>query len=738
MLDSDPRNGGPVDRVELAERLGHPLPDTAEAITGGGGRHAHFTCTGPVSTLKLDKGIDLSADGHYVVMPPSLHRSGKRYEVDGVDGAKAFLRTAPAPQWLLDKIGAASSNGNGVGRVLPAKIPKSKQHDSLVSFAGTMRNRGAEFPEIFAALIVFNETRCTEPGPEGNIRKIAESICKKAPGRIFTARSEHPAPETQPIAAPAPEPPPAGADAAPPSGTAPDLPLICVTDRQLRYKSADALAALQQANVPPSLFVRSGSMVSIGRDEKGRKVIRPVSEAGLCGWLTRSGDYHKIVKGKDVQCSPPIDVVRDILALDRWQWKFQPLEGIIEAPVLRPDGSILDTPGYDAATRLYYSPDPDLWIPEIPEHPTQADVEAAVDLIWQCIGQFPFVDDASRANAYAVLLTPPTRAAVNAPVPLALLDSPQAGTGKTLLADVVSIIPSGRAGEMFSMPKDPDEWRKQITMALMSGTSVVVIDNVNHRLDNSDLCKLLTETQHADRAFRTHDKILLPVKSTWVCTGNNIQLGGDMPRRCFWVRLDAKTSRPFLRTGFAISDLKQWTAQHRGELLGSVLTLARAWYAAGKPAPHLTPLGSYESWSVTVGGILEYAGIGGFLGNAEALYEEADVESIQWENFLLTLNEEFYSEPFTVAGIVETLKLKTWDSETRESMPTERSAALRAALPDYIGECIDREGSFQRRTGKCFSERVDRRFGESQVHLKRDTLSHGYQQWRIVLPGGSK
>jgi len=519
----------------------------------------------------------------------------------------------------------------------------------------------------------------------------------------------------------------------PPGVNTPGMPSIYVNNRQLRDISDEALTALQAANNPPFIFVRSGMMVAVVRDEKQRHILGQVSEAGLRGLLTRSANYHRAsANGNAIECPPPIEVVRDILALPPSRWEFQPLDGIVEAPILRPDGSILDKPGYDALTQLFYAPDPSLRVPAISEAPTYDHLKAAVELIEQAIGEFPFVDQASKANAFAAMLTPICKAAINAPTPLGLMDAPQAGSGKTLLADVVSTISTGRAGEMFSAPRDEDEWRKQITMALMTGTSVVVIDNVNRRLDNSDLCKVLTETLHADRAFHTHEKILLPVKATWIATGNNIQVSGDMPRRCYWIRMDAKTSRPFLRTGFKIGDLKAWTLEHRGELLASLLTMARSWYLSGRTAPTLTPLGSYEQWSIIVGGILEHAGVQGFLQNAEDLYEEADVESTQWENFLHALADTFYGEAFTVAAIMETIKAKSWSGV--ESEATGRATELRAALPDFIAEGLDRDGFFQRRTGKCFAERVDRRFGESQIHLKRDTVAHKVQRWRVVRP----
>ena len=241
-------------------------------------------------------------------------------------------------------------------------------------------------------------------------------------------------------------------------------------------------------------------------------------------------------------------------------------------------------------------------MPAVPEHPTTEDVERALECIDDAIADFPFVDEASRANAIVSFLTPVCRPAITGPTPLALYDATSQGTGKTLLAEVVSIIATGRAGALSSAPKDIDEWRKQLTSVLRNGAPVVVIDNVMQRLSSGELCKVLTESFHADRILGQSEMLMLPVRCSWIATGNNIQLGGDMPRRCYWVRMDAKCSRPFNRTGFRHADLKGWTLEKRGELLCSLLTLARAWFAAGCPAPAIKPLGSFESWTVVMGG----------------------------------------------------------------------------------------------------------------------------------------
>jgi len=510
------------------------------------------------------------------------------------------------------------------------------------------------------------------------------------------------------------------------------LPEIWVGARQLPAISAEALSALQAANEPPVLFARGGRMVAVVCDERNRHVIQEVSESALRGRMARSGFYFKLDRdGERIECAPPLDVVKDLLALPPAEWKFPPLEALAEAPFLRPDGTICDGPGYDPITRLFSAPALGLCLTRIPEAPMLDHVEVALDLLESAIGDFPFVDDASKANALASMLTPLVRPAIDCPTPMALCDAPQAGTGKTLLAEVVAIIATGRAAETFSAPSDPEEWRKKITTALSAGTNVVVIDNVVRRLDSDALAMAITATTIADRVFRTFERIVLPVKCAWIATGNNIQLGGDMPRRCYWIRLDAKQSQPFRRTGFRHPNLRAWVIERRGDLIAALLTIARYWYVQGRPDPKaLRPLGSFERWCSTVGGMLELAGVEGFLGNADTMFEQADPEAVQWESFLLTLADLFDGEPFRVMDVVERL-------EARLAVPDLETKRLREALPDFLADAADRAGGFfQRRLGRCFAERVGRRFGESQVFLERadEDRKAKVQRWRVVKP----
>ena len=151
VVDSDPRNGGPADRRELIEIIG-PIPETAEAITGGDGRHTYFRYPGGPVPKQLAKGIDLKGDGGYVVVPPSLHANGRRYQWDGTRGAKAILHPAEEPAWLVEFIRRDKTDSEPRRAAqLPETILDGQKHDSIVSVAGTLRKRGAPEAAAFAA-----------------------------------------------------------------------------------------------------------------------------------------------------------------------------------------------------------------------------------------------------------------------------------------------------------------------------------------------------------------------------------------------------------------------------------------------------------------------------------------------------------------------------------------------------------------------------------------------------------
>jgi hypothetical protein len=500
---------------------------------------------------------------------------------------------------------------------------------------------------------------------------------------------------------------------------------VNVKNRQLRNMTREALETLQRNNEPPHLFARSGRLVQVVLNEWGRPVLRDFSVDSLRGELSRSANYvAKTIgangKPKVLNRLPPLDVVKDILALPPFAWGVPVVEAIIEVPCLRPDGSILCKPGYDPVTGLY------LWSQggvqfDIPDDPTAEDLREARELIEEVIADFPFVDEASRHNAIAGILSPICRPAIQGPTPLELIDATQMGTGKGLLVDVAALIATGRTAALSSAPEDEDEWRKQLTSLFAEGSTFVVFDNLERRLKSGQLSKALTAETWKDRLLSLNRNGEYRVRCSWMATGNNIQLGGDVARRCYHVRMDAKCPKAFHRTGFRHPDLKAWVLENRGRLIRALLVMARAWFAAGCPAPSVQPIGSFESWTKIVGGILEFAGLKSFLGNGEELYDAADIESQQWEAFLLALHDR-RSDPFRAAEVLEA-------SVTDEGGYD--GVSLLELLPDSVAG--PRE-TLQYRLGNAFSTQVGRRFGQSGVYLEKAGKRQRATLWKVVVP----
>ncbi len=107
VVDVDPAHGGDDTLAELEAAHG-PLPETVEALTGGGGRHLYFHMPDGApyprndqAGIALGPGLDIRGDGGQVVAPPTVHPNGRPYswelEHDPLDGHAPV----EAPAWLV-------------------------------------------------------------------------------------------------------------------------------------------------------------------------------------------------------------------------------------------------------------------------------------------------------------------------------------------------------------------------------------------------------------------------------------------------------------------------------------------------------------------------------------------------------------------------------------------------------------------------------------------------------------
>jgi hypothetical protein len=375
------------------------------------------------------------------------------------------------------------------------------------------------------------------------------------------------------------------------------------------------------------------------------------------------------------------------------------LHGVTHTPMLRPDGTILHTPGYDAATGFLYLPDAGFEVQRIPDRPTSEEIKAAVELILTPVAEFPFVSDDDRATWIGLLFTPILRPLLPGPYQMGVFTATNPGSGKTLLATMIRITHGG--AQRGEMPRDADELRKSITATLIDTTApVVTFDNLTGVIRSSVLEALLTGADWSDRWLGQNRQVTAPNDRLWLATGNNAAFGGDLARRIVTVRLDPPDANPHLRTDFKIKNLETWMRQHRGDLLAAILTVARGWVVAGRPS-EVVRSDDYGPWVGGLRGLLGWASFPGvFGGSSSEVAVSSDDE--EWHAFLVEIHGAFDTDSFTVKDLV---------GELRDPFLGGRidPAALPGDLAEKWSHIRDgRDGGFRKSLGWWLKNRLGR------------------------------
>ena len=223
------------------------------------------------------------------------------------------------------------------------------------------------------------------------------------------------------------------------------------------------------------------------RDTQGWRLI-PVTRPYLVETLTRAARFLKYdgrSKGWSAVDAP--EKVADAYLNRQGSWKLPVLTGITNTPFLRADGSICEQPGYDPTSGLLFKPD-DRSFPPIPPEPTKDEAKKALGVIEKLISTFPFVSKADKAVALSAILTTLDRRAMTT-APLHAFSAPSAGTGKSLLVDIASILATGRLMPVISQGRTEEELEKRLGAALLAGDLAISLDNCEHVLQSAFLCQ---------------------------------------------------------------------------------------------------------------------------------------------------------------------------------------------------------------------------------------------------------
>lgn len=422
------------------------------------------------------------------------------------------------------------------------------------------------------------------------------------------------------------------------------IPLI-----QIGAQLPELIAAATEAlGRDENLYVRTGKLVTIAREPERLTPYRGDGRAGGAALRLRPGT-PRIVE------LAPATLIERLATVARWErfnardreWYpcfpdktvaatifakperdgLRPLDSVFEAPFLRHDGCVVQTPGYDRVSACTLLPGREDY-PRIAEAPTLDEARASLLALRAVLEQMPFRRGADQDVPIAALLTMLARPAILGACPAFLFDASTRGSGKSLVANVVSAIASGRPAPLMTWADREEETEKVLGSCALSGVRIILFDNVTHPIAGGPLDKVLTAPDEVSlRILGKSETPSVPWRAIVLFTGNNLDVRGDTERRSLLCRLEPAEECPEDRQGFTHPRLLDWVLLERPRLLAAALTLLRAHQAAGCPGMNLQ-WGSFEAWTEVVAAAIVWAGGSNVLETRPSVRGSHDPESV--------------------------------------------------------------------------------------------------------------
>lgn len=351
----------------------------------------------------------------------------------------------------------------------------------------------------------------------------------------------------------------------------------------------------------PDIYIQGGNLVTVVGS-----AIRDIEEATLRSLAAERFQYVTTKKDKktgelyDQVIDPPNPVMKGILARGKYPG-FKGLKEVLVTPVLLPSGVVVNEPQYAPELEAAVVVGTTLTIDKLPT------AQEGLAILEDLISEISFATEADRSVALAAILTPVARTAIPGPIPMIVIESNTPGGGKTMLADVASIIATGRNAQLMAPTRD-EEMEKRITAYLRQGDRVICIDNVDqkHPIGGAALDALLTSEIWSGRLLGKSDMVSCRNRAMWMATGNNVRLEGDMPRRVIRCYIDPKTEKPEERV-FTKEKPNIRAMEDREMYLAAALGVIQGYLRYGVE-PKLSNFGSFEGWSKVVRSALVWLG----------------------------------------------------------------------------------------------------------------------------------
>lgn len=405
----------------------------------------------------------------------------------------------------------------------------------------------------------------------------------------------------------------------------------------------------------------------------------------------------------------PIKVV-DLLLAKKSMGKFRTLKGVSLTPLLTKSGEIKSKSGYDDVTEIFYHLENN-W-PSCESDFSKESALNALNLLIRPLSEFPFASDADRSVYLAAILTNYTKLFVTHK-PLFGISANAAGSGKSMLLDMIGIQLGLETLPALNWGKTEEESEKRLTSKMLMGDSVILIDNIEQALSSETLCSYLTQGHISFRILGKSQIASLPTTALILANGNNLTIVGDLNRRTLISNLIVECERPELRT-FEFCP-KKYCIDNRFELVNAALIVLSSYIRNGSPKQNLTPMGSFEDWSNMVRSCLVWLG----LADPNAVVEETRNRDPEMQRLksILNLWHELFGESELFVNEIQTAILEKKYHTTH--------ADLKILFLSVAGG-----NDFLKSVGRYMARNENRLIGN--LKIVRGAEKNGSYKWKVV------
>ena len=166
--------------LEDWQRENGAFPETWMVITGRGGYHIYFKSDFEVrNRAGIVDGVDVRGEGGYVVAPPSIHNNGHRYEWEYSPEEYELALADNNVKFFL----TSGKEKNVSGFSMPEIVGSGQRNTMIFKFACMMQAKGASNETIYAATLAENQSKCSPPLAEKEVRTLISSALKYEKGK---------------------------------------------------------------------------------------------------------------------------------------------------------------------------------------------------------------------------------------------------------------------------------------------------------------------------------------------------------------------------------------------------------------------------------------------------------------------------------------------------------------------------------------------------------------------------